>query len=369
MEVQTLKPAQPAAMQPRPQIVTVALADVKPEAVNWLWPGWIPRGRLTLIAGDPGVGKSWLTQAVAASVSVGKGLCGEQDPQDVILIAFEDDPADTLRPRLEALGADLGRVHVYQTVRDVGRKGKPVERGLLFPEDAALLVDLIKQTGVGLAVIDPLVAAQNAAIDSHRQAAMRSILQPLHDAARDTGAAIVFTVHLRKSSSDNTLYRACGSIDLVAAVRTAIVVGCDPNDPARRGAAVFKSNLAEFPEPIAFKLENGQMLIESHPALDLTADRLLGPTESGEERSAVDEAVDFLRELLANGPVEAKAVMKEAKSAGIAERTLNRAKVALGVITRRSTRPGEKTGPWVWSLPDSRLPKEVDSAEQRLWQS
>jgi archaellum biogenesis ATPase FlaH len=353
MKVQTLNPAQPVAMQPRPQIVTVALADVKPEAVNWLWPGWIPRGRLTLIAGDPGVGKSWLTQAIAASVTVGRGLCGEQDPQDVILIAFEDDPADTLRPRLEALGADLQRVHVYQSVRDIDRKGKPVERGLLFPEDAALLADLIKQTGAGLAVIDPLVAAQNAAIDSHRQAAMRSILQPLHDAARETGAAVVFTVHLRKSAGDNVLYRACGSIDLVAAVRTAIAVGCDPGDPERRGAAVFKSNLAEFPEPIAFKLENGRMLIEPQPALDLAADKLLGPAMESGERSAVDDTIDFLRELLANGPVEAKAVMKEAKAAGIADITLRRAKAVLGIKVFRTGTPGERGGgKWFWRLPD-----------------
>lgn len=352
MKVQTLNPVQAVAVTPRAaQIITVALADVKPEAVNWLWPGWIPRGRLTMVAGDPGVGKSWFTQAVAASVTVGRGLCGEQDSQDVILIALEDDPADTLRPRLEALGADLGRVHVYQTVRDVDRKGKPVERGLTFPEDAALLADLIKQTGAALVVIDPLVAAQNAAIDSHRQAAMRSILQPLHDAAQNTGAAVVFTVHLRKSGSDNILYRACGSIDLVAAVRTAIVVGCDPGDPERRGAAVFKSNLAELPDPIAFRLENGCMLIEHQPAVDLAADKLLGPVAGSEERSAVDEAVDFLRELLVNGPVEAKAAIKEAKAAGIAEKTLRRGKMAIGIVATPVKDDNGKVVAWQWQLP------------------
>ncbi len=335
---------------PSPGIVTVPLANVQPEPVSWLWPGWIPRGRLTLIAGDPGVGKSWFTHAITASVTTGRGLCGEQNPQTAVLVALEDDPADTLRPRLEALGADLERVHVYATVWQRDAKGNPAPRALSFPEDAPLLAEVITRVGAALVIIDPLVAAQNAAIDSHRQAAMRSILQPLHAVAQETGAAVVFTVHLRKSASDNVLYRACGSIDLVAAVRSAIAVGRDPNNPARRGAAVFKSNLAEFPEPVAFRLENGRMLIEPGSAPDLAADKLLGPPAGSEERSAVDEAADFLRELLAAGPVEAKAVMKEAKAAGIADITLRRAKAALGITVKRSTRPGEKTGPWVWAL-------------------
>lgn len=89
---------------PSPGIVTVPLANVQPEPVSWLWPGWIPRGRLTLIAGDPGVGKSWFTHAITAGVTTGRGMCGEQDPQTVVLVALEDDPADTLRPRLKALG-------------------------------------------------------------------------------------------------------------------------------------------------------------------------------------------------------------------------------------------------------------------------
>lgn len=351
-------------------IVTVPLENIRPEKVRWLWPGWIPRGRLTLIAGDPGVGKSWLTHAITASISTGRGLCGEQDPQTVVLVALEDDPADTLRPRLEALGADLKRVHVYQTVRDVDEAGKPVERGLTFPEDAPLLADLIRQTGAALVIIDPLVAAQNAAIDSHRQAAMRSILQPLHNVAQETGAAVVFTVHLRKSASDNVLYRACGSIDLVAAVRTAIAVGRDPNNPARRGAAVFKSNLAEFPEPVAFRLESGRMLIEPGSAPELVADKLLGPPAGNEERSAQDEAQDFLRDLLAGGPVEARTVIKEAKAAGIADITLRRAKAALGVTVKRSTRPGERTGPWVWSLrddqPDHLEPRRPNTYDDHL---
>ncbi|MFZ5897865.1 MAG: AAA family ATPase [Bacillota bacterium] len=355
---------------PEPGIVTVPLSSVQPEAVRWLWPGWIPRGRLTLIAGDPGVGKSWFSQAVVASITTGRGLCGEQDPQDVILVAMEDDPADTLRPRLEALEADLERVHLYQTVKDLDREGKPVERGLTFPEDAGLLADLIRRTGAALVIIDPLVAVQNAAIDSHRQAAMRSILQPLHGVAQDTGAAIVFTVHLRKGASENSIYRVNGSIDLIAAVRTAIAVGRDPDDPARRGAAVNKSNLAEYPPPIAFTIIDGRLTFEDKPATDLTADKLLGPPAGSEERSAVEEAQDFLQDLLADGPVEAKAVMKEAKAAGIADITLRRAKTALGITVKRSTRPGERTGPWVWSLrddqPDHLEPRRPNTKNDHL---
>jgi len=349
---------------PRPltEAVAVPLSHVQREDVEWLWPNWVPKGRLTLIAGDPGAGKSWLTQAIAAAVSTGTPLPGmteHRDPAGVLLVALEDDAGDTVRPRVEDMGGDLGRVHVYTHVREVDERGAEQGRGLVFPQDADLLQALIARTEAELVVLDPLVAVQDARIDSHRQAAMRSILQPLHGVAKATGAAILVVSHLRKSAAETTIYRPMGSIDLVAISRTAIAVGRDPDNPQRRAAAVLKSNLGPFPVPVAFTLHDGQFLWDAAPAADLTADKLLGPPPGSEEGSALDEAKDFLIEALAGGPKPVKEVQKAARAAGIAERTLARTKARMGVRAKRCGVPGGKRGEgeWLWALPEAEEPE------------
>lgn len=355
---------------PAAEIVTVPLSEVQPAFVDWLWRGWIPRGRLTLVAGNPGGGKSFLTQAIAAAVSVGAPLPGDDTPRDpasVILIACEDDPADTLRPRLEAMGADLSRVHVYQHVTerkkiDENGREREIEQNRQFtvPYDAGLLEDLIRRHGAALVILDPLVAIQDGSIDSHRQAAMRQVLAPLHRVAQETGAAIVVVAHLRKTGAETAALRVGGSVDLVAAARVVIVVAPDPEDQAptpsdrRRVAAVAKSNIAAFPDPVAYTLREGRFLWDTAPvAAGTTAETLLEtPTAGTEERGALEEAADFLREALKDGPRPAKEVRREAAEAGIKDRTLDRAKARLEVKAERQGF-GNK-GVWVWSLPIER---------------
>lgn len=337
------------------EAVAVPLSEIEREHIEWLWPGWLPRGRQTLIAGDPGIGKSWVTQAIAAAVSVGAPLPGideHREPENVLLIALEDGAGDTIRPRMEAMGADLDRVHVYTHVREVDEEGVERERGITFPGDIDLLRSLIERTEAALVVIDPLVTVQNPSIDGHRQAAMRSILQPLHQVAQATGAALIVTVHLRKGSAESAIYRPNGSIDLVAMARVGIAVGRDPDNPERRGVAVFKSNLAAFPEPVAFNLRDGQFLWDTNSAAGLTADKLLGPPPTSEGRASQDEAEEFLLDLLADGPKPYKQIQKARREAGISERAVDRAKASLGVRVLGIYEPGHRGAKgWQWVLP------------------
>lgn len=350
--------------RPSAEIVTVPLSDVRAETVDWIWRRWIPRGRLTLVAGHPSAGKSYLTQAIAAAVTTGAPLPGDdtrRDPADVILLALEDDPGDTLRPRLEAMGADLRRIHVYRCVveRRMGDDGRDVveERPMTIPRDAGLLGDLIRRHAAAMVVVDPLVGVLDGAIDSHRQAAMRQVLAPLHLVAQETGAAMVVVAHLRKSAADLAMLRVGGSIDLVAAARSVIVVAPDPDDQSptpsdrRRVAAVAKSNIAAYPEPVAYTLREGRYMWDAAPvAPGTTAETLLETPSAGSEgRGAMDEAMDYLRAALAAGPRPAREVQREARDAGIEERTLRRARERLRVrVTRRGFGAG---GVWVWSLP------------------
>lgn len=353
MKVQTLNPAQPVAMQPRktqPEPVVVSLANVEPEPVSWLWEPYLPLGKLTIVEGDPGAGKTWVTLAICSRLTA--------EGHSVIYATCEDGIADTIRPRVEGMGADLSRFYILRGVR---RENEEAPFTLAEPE---VLEWAIIELKPALVVLDPIQGFLGGSVDIHRANEVRAKLAPLTRLAETYGCAVVIVRHLSKAPAGRSIYRGLGSIDFTAAARSVLLVGQDQK--GRRAVVHHKNSVGELGPSMSFEIAEGQFFWRGEA--NITAADLLRADAEAEEKSAVDEAADFLQELLANGPVEAKLVMKEAKAAGIAERTLNRAKAALGVITKRSTRPGEKTGPWVWFLPDSRLPEGVDPAEQQLWQ-
>ena len=344
MKVQTLKPAQTAVMQPgktQPEPVVVSLADVEPEPVSWLWKPYLPAGKLTIVEGDPGGGKTWVCLAICAK------LTDEGHP--VLYATAEDSLADTIRPRVEGMGADLSRFFILRGVKD--EKGEEVPFTL---EDAGVLERAIAELKPALVVLDPIQGFLGGSVDMHRANEVRAKLAPLARLAETYGCAVVIVRHLSKAPAGRSIYRGLGSIDFTAAARSVLLVGLDQE--GRRAVVHHKNSIGELGPSLRFEIAEGRFFWRGEANIT-AADLLRADAEP-------DEAAGWLQELLADGAKEAKAVMKEAKAAGIAERTLNRAKAALGVITKRSTRPGEKTGPWAWSLPDSRLPEEVDTVEQ-----
>jgi len=332
---------QPAQKPAQNKTSLVCLADVEPEAVSWLWHPYIPRGKLTLLEGDPGVGKSWVSLAIATAVSIGRGLPGLEatEPASVVMGSAEDGLGDTIRPRLDAMGANVSNIHAIKHLLDFANN-----------EGLAILEGYITQVHPVLVIIDPLVAYVGAGTDIHRANETRAILAKLADIAEKHGCAILAVRHLTKGGALKPIYRGLGSIDFTAASRSVLLAGCDPEEPHKRGLVQIKSNLAATGKAIGYELRDGDFCWTGDS--DLTAARILAAEDSGDGKSAIDEAKDFLRDELADGPVEASLVLRYAREAGLSEITVKRAKSMLGVITRRQGETGKRGGgKFTWELP------------------
>jgi AAA domain len=328
----------------------VLVGDVDRERVTWLWPSRIPRGKVSVLDGDPGTGKSTLTLTVAAKVTTGSPFPDGARPErgDVILLNAEDDVGDTIRPRLEAAGADLTRCWVLPDVHPEGSPPRPPE----LPADLFLLEDLVKAKRAALVVIDPLMAFLSGQVDSHRDQDIRRVLASLAYMANRTGAAVLIVRHMNKGTG-SALYRGSGSIGIVGAARAGLLVAPDPDDESRRILAMTKSNLAKEAGALAYRLvddeEYGVARVVWDGASTRTANDLVRARVDEDEAPALAEAMRVLKEILADGPLAAGNVKKLAATAGVAERTLQRARLALGVTARRQ---GFGRGAfYVWTMP------------------
>lgn len=341
----------------------VRLSEVAPEQVLWLWPGRIPRGKVTIVDGDPGLGKSTLVEGdIAARVTTGSPWPdGQPCPVGaVVILTAEDGLADTIRPRLDAHGADSNRVIAFEAVE----YGPDEERLPSLALDIARIEAAVVREGAVLVVIDVLMAFLGSRTDAYRDQDVRAALTPLVKMAERTGCAVVCLRHLSKTGGSNAIYRGGGSIGIIGAARAGLLVAPDPEDDTRRVLAVTKNNLAAPVPALAFRLvpddERGCARIEWDGETTHTAMQLLTVCDL-EERTAGDEAVGFLLDLLQDGPIPAKKVKSAARDAGIAERTLDRAKKRAGVATHREGFGAD--GVWYWSLPATQTPK--DAIERR----
>jgi len=213
-------------------LITRRVSDIESKPVSWLWHGRIARGKVSIIAGNPGLGKSQVTASIAAIVTTGGRWPvdrSECTPGDVIFLSAEDDPADTMRPRLEAAGADLHRVHVMDAViSGYTGEGKQQNRAFNLQTDIeALSAKLAELEGVAAVVIDPITAYLGD-VDSHRNAEVRALLAPLSDLAAKHRVAIIGVSHLNKAAGTEVLMRVTGSLAFVAAARGGISGGARP---------------------------------------------------------------------------------------------------------------------------------------------
>lgn len=337
--------------------VLVNLADVKTEAVSWLWPGRLPLGKLSLVIGDPDKGKTNVLLDVLARVTTGRpwpdgslAPCG-----NVVLLTAEDGLADTIKPRLVAMGGDPARVHVLTGIGDADRP-----RIFSLADDLAHLEEAIEKTAAVLVGIDPVSAYMGGPkVNTFRDSDVRAVLTPVAALAERKRSAVVGVMHLTKDQARQVIHRAQGNVSFVAAARAVFTVAADPDDPGRRLFLKVKLNIAEDPPGLGFRLVGETVLTDTGgPAsvsrvewdaapVTVDASTALGAPESPAERSEREEAKDFLRGILADGSAYATVVKREAKAAGIAERTLFRAKADLGV---KAEKTGFRGG-WQWSLP------------------
>lgn len=325
----------------------IQLSDVSPEPVEWLWRGYIPHGKVTVIEGDPEVGKSLLTLDLAARCSSGQALPDGTTCSlgSVVLLDAEDGLRDTIIPRLDAAGADRSRIYLLNG----GSGGLPPA----LPEDIPRIEAEIRATGAKLLVISPLNAFISERVDGHRDQHVRRALAPLTQVAERTGIAVLVVLHLNKRSGGNPIYRGMGSIGIAALARCVFVVGPDPNDSGGRVLACLKSNLGPRPPSLAFRIEgapNGSARLVWNGESDWSGPALLEQWEPESER-AREAAARFLRGILKEGSAAVDEVKSRAREAGVSERTLERAKAALGIkAERRGFGPG---GQWYWALPGS----------------
>jgi hypothetical protein len=328
----------------------LCMANIAPQAVHWLWVPWIPSGKLTLLEGDPGLGKSHLTLQLATALSLGRGLPGrvKTAPANTLLLTAEDGLGDTVRPRLDAMKADVSCIF-------------PLSGDLVFDATGlAHLEQAIQQTSARLVVVDPLVAYLGAKVDLHRANETRAVMKQLAAIAERHDCAIVLVRHLTKSGKDRAIYRGLGSIDLTAACRSVMLVGCDPNDATRVALVHIKSNLAAKADSLGFTIADG--VFKWTGRTTLTAADILGAEQGGQ--SAVQEAEAFLRSVLAEGPVTVASVRTQARGAGIAEKTLRRAREAIGVIHSQVHEDGRKgAAAWTWSLPKAEQSPTVEEGQ------
>jgi len=331
----------------------VRLADVPPEEVGWLWPARIPAGKLTIVAGDPGLGKSYMVLDIIARVSVGAPWPDDPDAHaplgGAVILTCEDGLGDTIRPRLNALGADCRRIHAMKGVRRAD--GKIAHFTLEDVTPLRLAIEGVPDCRV---VMIDAVSGYMGAADSHNNAETRAVLAGLAELAEETGVSIIGVSHLAKSGAHvkRSAYRVMGSLAFVAAPRAVWAVGADEDDRDRRVLANVKMNIARPAPSWAYRIDDAGLHWEDGPC-DLDCETLLGGDRGEPGRPPVEreEAEAFLLQLLTESPegLPAKQIKAEAQDAGFSWITIRRAKDQLGVVVAR--RGFGSKGVWQWTLP------------------
>ncbi len=285
-------------------------ADIVPERVRRLWGNYIFLGKVNMFDGDPGLGKSTATVDIAARVTTHRPMpdgsrSDLEGPASVLILSAEDGAGGTIRTRLEAAGADLERVIIWDcNIDDDGSEMLPS-----LPEDTGLMAELIQRHNVAMLTIDPIMAYLGAKTNSYRDQDVRRALAPLAKVGEATGAAIVLVRHLNKAMGGSSIYRGGGSIGIVGAARSGLLAAKHPDDENRRILASTKCNLGPPPPSLAYRLEghtNGAGYVVWEGVTTHTADALVSQPQGDEERTARDEAHEFLRDVLAVGPVASR---------------------------------------------------------------
>ncbi len=329
------------------------ISELTPQPVDWLWPGRLALGKLAMLDGDPGLGKSLLALDLSARLSTGRPFPDDSPPPavgNVIVLNAEDGERDTTRPRLLALGADLDRVFVLRT--DDTDLGPP----LRLPGQLSLLETALTRTAARLVVLDPVIAFLDASVCDRSDQAIRRALFPLAMLAARCACAVLMIRHLNKTTDGRALYRGSGSIGFLAACRSGWLVGRDPLQPEHRVLAQVKNNLAPPQPSLSFALHSSPAGLHLHwlgPS-SWSADDLLAAASVRRTRPQRDRAVDFLAAFLADGPRTSRDVWDAALAQGLSRRTMFRARRQLEVRVV-PVREGRRKSNY-WLLPGQRVP-------------
>lgn len=320
-------------------------ASIRTRPVQWLWEGWLPLGKVAMLDGRPGLGKSSMALDVAARTTTGRQMPDGFDPglgpRDVLVVTAEDDWEDTVVPRLVAAGADLTRVH---RVEDLD-----------LPADCGRLRTAIELVAAVLVVFDPVVAFVPAKFDLYKDQSARLVLKPLGLVAAATRCAVLCLRHVNKATGQSAQDRGTGSVAIGGAARVNLIAGPDPDVDGQYVLAPIKVNVGTKHAPLGYRIDSRNVPTDEGSAasvpvlawlgdVDVTADDLVTVGRQG-------EATTFLRNALRDGPVAAKELEKQAKNEGLSwTGAVRRASERIPVVKSPSGFGGE----WQWSLPSSR---------------
>lgn len=352
------------APKARSSVVLACGADLTPEPVRWLWQDWLALGKLHILAGAPGQGKTTIAMALAATVTLGSMWPdGKRSMSGNVLVwSGEDDPADTLLPRLLAAGAVRERCFFIQGTRAADGSVRPFDPA----QDLASLHQAIEHIGgVRLLVVDPVVSAVTG--DSHKNTEVRRALQPLVDLAAAVDCAVLGITHFAKGGQgQDPAQRVVGSVAFTAVARVVLVAAKVKSDDGddRRILARSKSNIGPDDGGFEYHLEQTEVLGSIQASRIAWGGQVQGSarellTDPDAEPDEAQDAVGFLRGLLSDGPLSAKAVFKEAREAGYSEKQMQTAARKLGVERDKNGFQGA----WQWVLPsaskDAPIPKDA----------
>ena len=310
----------------------IKMSEIQSQEVSWLWFPFIPYGKLTIIQGDPGDGKTTLVLNIAAWLSKGEGLDNEMklsEPVNVIYQSAEDGLADTVKPRLELAGADCERILVIDEK----------EKSLSMVDER--LEKAIVRTKARMLILDPIQAYLGGGMDMNRANEARDMTKKLGALAEKYQCAIILIGHMNKAAGNKAAYRGMGSIDFFAVARSVLLVGRVEGEPNIRAVVQIKNNLAAFGHPKAFALsEDGFQWLGDY---EITADEVLGGIAP--KANKMEQAKRLLRELaLTTDAIQSNEIFDMADEKGISKRTLENAKRELGIRARKINNS------WYWEL-------------------
>ncbi len=324
------------------ELKLIHMEDVVSKEVEWLWYPYIPYGKITIIEGDPGEGKTTLVLKLAAALSRGLPLpCDddkEYEPIHIIYQTAEDGIEDTIKPRLEKAGADCSMIRVIdETDKELSMTDDRLEQAII-------------ETGARLIILDPIQAYIGATVDMHRANEIRPVLKHLGIIAEKHNCAIILIGHMNKASGSKSTYRGLGSIDIQATARSVLLVARLRDKPNIRIMAHDKSSLAPAGDAIGFEMteDNGMVCIGPY---DITIDELLSGNE-GRGKKKLDIAENFIKEYFGtNKVIPSNEIMMEAAKRSIKRNTLLSAKKKMG-ITSDKEKAEDGTSYWTWVMPE-----------------
>lgn len=316
----------------RAELKMIKMSEVQTKEIEWLWYPFIPYGKLTIVQGDPGDGKTTFILNIAAKLSVGVGLDSDMkltEPMNIIYQTAEDGLADTVKPRLELAGADCEKIQVIDES----------DKSLSMADER--LEQAIQGIGAKMLILDPIQAYLGANMDMNRANEARDMTKKLGAIAEKYNCAIILIGHMNKAGGNKAAYRGMGSIDFFAVARSVLLVGRVEGEPNIRAVVQIKNNLSAFGHPKAFRLS--ECGFQWHGDYEITADEVLGGIAPKANKS--EQAKQLIRELAeTSNAMPSNKIFEMAEEQGISKRTLENAKKELGIRAKKINNS------WYWEL-------------------